>query len=475
MSLSVNIRAREDLVVRPKAVLLILSAAVFLASLDLFIVNVALSDIGRNLRVASLSNLSWVLNGYAIVYAAMLVPAGRLADRFGRKAGFLLGLTVFVAASLGCALSGDLVVLVVFRLLQAAGAALLTPTSLGLLLAATPADRRASAVRAWAASGSLAATFGPAAGGLLVQLSWRWIFLVNLPFGVLALVAALYLVPDSDHDRGLHLPDLLGGGVLIVAIGSLATGLVKAPEWGWKSVSTITAFGVSAFALSYFLFRSRRHPAPVVELSLLRHRSFAWSNMTALLFSAAFAGYLLSTVLYLEDIWHWSALRTGLGVAPGPLMVPIFAVLGHRLTSRFKVGNVTAAGNLMLALGVLLISTSIGPTNSYALDFLPGWLIGGVGVGLALPTIMSSATTGLAPHQASTGSAIVNMSRQIGAVLGISVLVAVLAVGDPIAAFQHAWWVVIGLCFAGAAAALGTTPPVADHTGSPRSAKRLKV
>ncbi|HUR52325.1 MAG TPA: MFS transporter [Mycobacteriales bacterium] len=444
--------------VRPKAVLVVLSAAAFMASLDLFIVNVALSDIGRDLGRGSLSDLSWVLNGYAIIYAALLVPAGRLADRFGRKSGFLLGLAVFVLASLGCALSGDLEVLVAFRLLQAAGAALLTPTSLGLLLAATPADRRASAVRAWAASGSLAAALGPVVGGLLVEASWRWIFLVNLPFGLAAVVAAYLLVPDSDHDRGLLLPDLLGGLVLIVSVGALATGLVKAPDWGWGSASTLGALVLSAVALTAFLLRSARHPVPVVELRLLKHSSFAWSNVTALLFSAAFAANLLSFVLWMEGVWHWSALRTGLGVAPGPLMVPVFAAIGHRLTQRFKVGHVTAAGSLLLGVGVVMILSSIGPTPSYAGDFLPGWLVGGIGVGLALPTVLSSATTGLAPHQASTGSAIVNMSRQIGAVLGISVLVAVLAVGDPVAAFRHAWWVITGLAVAGAIAALHTTP-----------------
>jgi EmrB/QacA subfamily drug resistance transporter len=458
MSLDTLVRDRAVSVVRPRAVLVILSAAAFMASLDLFIVNVALSDIGHDLGSGSLSDLSWVLNGYAIIYAALLVPAGRLADRFGRKSGFLLGLAVFVLASLGCALSGDLEVLVAFRLLQAAGAALLTPTSLGLLLAATPAEKRASAVRAWAASGSLAAALGPVVGGLLVEASWRWIFLVNLPFGLAALVAAFLLVPDSDHDRGLLLPDLLGGLILIVSIGTLATGLVKAPEWGWSSGSTIGALLLSAVALVGFLLRSHRHPVPVVDLGLLKHRSFAWSNATALLFSAAFAANLLSFVLWMEGVWHWSALRTGLGVAPGPLMVPVFAAIGHRLTSRFKVGQVTAAGSLLLGAGVVLVLTSISPTPSYAADFLPGWLIGGIGVGLALPTILSSATADLAPHQASTGSAIVNMSRQIGAVLGISVLVAVLALGGPISAFRHAWWVVVGLAVAGAVTAVRTTP-----------------
>ncbi|MDX6267377.1 MAG: hypothetical protein QOD70_2117 [Frankiales bacterium] len=442
---------------RPRGVLLVLSAAAFMASLDLFIVNVALDDIGRSVRSGSLSDLSWVLNAYAIVYAALLVPAGRLADRFGRKSGFLLGLAVFVLASLGCAAAQGLWVLVAFRALQAAGAALLTPTSLGLLLAATPDADKARAVRAWAASGSLAAALGPVVDGLLVEASWRWVFLVNLPFGLAALVAAIAIVPDSDHDRGVELPDLLGGAVLIGGIGALATGLVKAPEWGWGSGSTGLTLALAALALGAFLLRCRVHPVPIVNLSLMRHRTFAWSNATAVLFSAAFAANLLAVVLWCEQAWGWSALRTGLAVAPGPLMVPIFAAVGHRLTAKVPVGVVTAAGSLLLGIGSVLLLTSVSTDASYATDLLPGWLVGGVGVGLALPTILSSATTGLAPAQAATGSAIVNMGRQVGAVLGISVLVAVLA-GGTTTDFRHAWWVVAGISLAGAVTALRTSP-----------------
>src|SRR3954451_18452231 len=168
---------------RPGAVLAVLSAAAFMASLDLFIVNVAFDDIRADFGRASLADLSWVLNSYAITYAALLVPLGRLADRYGRKGGFLLGLAVFTIASGACALSPGLWWLVGLRALQAAGAAALTPTSLGLLLASTPADRRARAVRIWAASGGLAAAAGPVVGGLLVNASWRWVFLVNIPVG----------------------------------------------------------------------------------------------------------------------------------------------------------------------------------------------------------------------------------------------------------------------------------------------------
>src|SRR4051812_25316371 len=168
-----------------------------MASLDLFIVNVAFPDIARDFPGSSLGDLSWILSGYAVLYAALLVPLGRLADRYGRLNGFLAGLLLFTIASAACAASQDLWSLVAFRGLQAVGAAALTPTSLGLLLAATPGEGKVRSVRIWAATGALAAALGPVVGGLLVQASWRWVFIVNLPVGLLGLWAARRYVPDS--------------------------------------------------------------------------------------------------------------------------------------------------------------------------------------------------------------------------------------------------------------------------------------
>ncbi|MCW2622777.1 MAG: transporter, partial [Frankiales bacterium] len=287
---------------RPGAVLVVLSSAAFLASLDVFIVNVALHDIGTEIGAGRpLADLSWILNAYAIVYAALLVPAGRLADRFSRKDGFLLGLGIFVLASLGCALSGGLWTLVGFRLLQAVGAALLTPTSLGLLLTATPPESRARAVRIWAATGALAAASGPVVGGLLLGASWRWIFLINVPLGLAALVAAARVVPRSEPVTDLRMPDLLGGAVLALSIGSLSLALVRAPEWGWGSGPTVLGFAVAGAALAWFLVRCARHDVPVVDLNLLRTTSFVWANAACVLFAIAFAANLLALVLWLQE------------------------------------------------------------------------------------------------------------------------------------------------------------------------------
>jgi EmrB/QacA subfamily drug resistance transporter len=448
---------------RPGLVLAVLSAAAFLASLDLFIVNVALPEIGRAFDGAQLSDLSWVLNGYAVLYAALLIPLGRLADRYGRKAGFLGGLGLFVAASAACAASTGLWELVAFRAVQAVGAAALTPASLGLLLTATPLEKRVRAVRIWAASGAVAAALGPAVGGLLVQASWRWAFLINIPVGLIALAMAARVVPASRDAGVTRLPDLTGAAVITIAIGALALGLVKGPDWGWGSASVLAAFAVAAVGLAAFAYRSTHHPSPVIEPSLLRVRTFAWSNLTAIAFSTAFAAVLLTFVLWTQQVWGYSALRTGLAIAPGPLLVPVFAAVGQRLAHRgVPAGRIAAAGCGLLAIGTALVVARVGADPSYASDLLPGWLVGGMGVGLALPTILSSATADLPRAHAATGSAVVTMSRQLGTVLGVSLLVAIL--GRPTtypathAAFQHAWWATSAVLVVAAVTALGITP-----------------
>lgn len=463
----------------PAAVLSVLSLAAFMASLDLFIVNVAFRAIGRDFGGTSLSNLSWVLNAYAIIYAALLVPLGRLADKYGRKAGFLLGLAVFTVASAACAAAPGLWVLVGFRTLQAAGAALLTPTSLGLLLHAMPAERRARAVRVWAATGALAAAAGPVVGGLLVAGSWRWVFLVNVPIGLTALAFAARVVPESRDPHPGPIPDLPGAGLLALAVGALALGLVEAPSWGWLSPRTWGAILLAAACLAGFWRRSLHHESPVVEPALLRVRAVAWSNATALVFGVAFAGNLLVNILWMQQVWHYTALRTGLGVAPGPLMVPVFAAVAQSVAHRVPVGRIAAAGCILLGTGLALSVLLLGPEPAYLAELLPCSIIGGAGVGLGLPTILSAATTDLPPARAATGSAVVNMSRQVGTVLGVSVLVALL--GSPVGytavhgAFDHVRWAMVLACALAATTAIGMTPRSRAATAPPKAAPTLTL
>jgi EmrB/QacA subfamily drug resistance transporter len=448
---------------RPNLILAVLSAASFMAALDVFIVNVAFADIAHDFHGESLSNMSWVLNGYTILYAALLVPLGRLADRYGRKAGFLGGLALFTAASLACAASSGLWMLVAFRALQAVGAAALTPTSLGLLLASTPVERRVRAVRIWAATGALASASGPVFGGLLVEASWRWVFIVNVPVGIAAFVVAKRSVPDSRDPSVTRVPDLLGAVELAVAIGALALGLVKGAAWGWSSAATVGSLALAVIGVIAFWHRSQHHPSPIVEPELLKVRAFAWANATGLLFSVAFAASLLGFILWTQEVWGYSALRTGLAVAPGPLMVPIFAAVGQRLHTRVSAGHLTAVGCALLGVGNVMVLTSVGAAPNYATEMLPGWIVGGIGVGLALPTILSAATADLPPARMATGSAVVNMSRQIGMTLGVTILIAILGTQVGYSGLHHVFtiaWIAMGIAAAlGAIAALGMNPP----------------
>ncbi len=441
----------------PAQVLVIVCAGVVLASLDLFIVNVALPGIARSLGDHRLGDLSWVLNGYAIVYASLLVLAGRLADRHRRKYGFLLGVAVFTAASAACGASASVGMLVGFRLVQAAGAALLTPTSLSLVLASYPAQRRAPAVRAWTATGGVAAALGPVAGGLLVAVSWRWVFLVNVPVGLAALVAGWFRLPDAPG-HPVPRPDALGAVLATAGVAALTLGLVQGGDWGWGSPRIVSVLAASAVLLILFALHCARHRNPLVDPALFRARGFTGAAVVMFAFSAAFGAMLLSIVLWAQQDWDWSALKTGLAVAPGPAMVPLFSfAVAGRLIARFGAAAVVACGSVVLAAGVAWWALAVGLGPDYPGGILGGMLLTGAGVGLTLPTLMATAAGSLPAHAFATGSAVVNMIRQVGMAIGVAVLVAVLGAADTdagkLAAFHRSWWTIVVIALAGAAAA----------------------
>jgi len=446
----------------PAQVLIIVCAGVVLASLDLFIVNVALPSIARDFHQSGLSGLSWVLNAYAIVYASLLVLFGRFADRYRRDYGFLLGVAVFTLASAACAAATSVGMLVAFRIVQAAGAALVTPTSLGLVLASYPAERRSGAVRAWTATGGLAAALGPVVGGLLVAASWRWVFLVNVPIGLAALAVGWRMLPNLPG-HPIPRPDAPGAALITAGVGLLTFGLVKGGDWGWGSAPTIATLAGSLILLALFVLRCVRHHNPLIEPALFRARPFSGASAVALLFSTAFGAMLLSVVLWEQNVWGWSALRTGLAIAPGPLMVPLFSFLvAGRLIARFGAAVVITLGSVVFAAGLAWWALAIGLRPDYPGGVLTGMLLTGIGVGLTMPTFMATAAAALPPASFATGSAAVNMIRQIGLAVGVALLIAVL--GTPhspaasLTAFRHGWWVAAGLAVAGLIPALGLLP-----------------
>jgi MFS family permease len=341
--------------------------------------------------------------------------------------------------------------------LQAAGGAILMPTSLALLLAEFPPKQRALAVAVWSATGAVAAAAGPPVGGLLVLASWRWVFLVNLPIGLVTAVIAARLLSESRDPDGKAFPDLAGAALLVLASSALMLAIVQGQSWGWTSVRVLGLLVGSAILTAAFLYQSLRHGAPVLELGLFRSRAFSAANIASTFFFAAFGAMLLSNVLFLTRAWHEDILTAGLQISPGPLMAAAFAVPGSILSGRYGQRAIASIGALLFASGGVWWLTHVGLEPHYATEVLPGMLLGGAGVGLVIPTLASAVAASLPPARFATGSAIYGMTRQFGIALGVAVLIAVLGTpreAEILGSFRTGWEVMAGLAFASAIAAV---------------------
>ena len=445
----------------PGIVLATLTLANVMSAMDLFIVNVALRTIGSDLH-KPLSDVAWVLTAYALLFGALLVPAGRFSDRYGRKNVFMLGLAIFTIASLACAVSPDLWVLNASRSVQAVGAAMLIPSSLGLVLTTMPPERVKRSVRIWAVSAAAAGAIGPVVGGLLTSLSWRWIFLINLPIGIAAFAVAWKMIPNVRHDRSTKMPDPIGTVMVILTIGAISLGLLNGHTWGWGSGRIIASWVVAVVAAVGFLISTRRAAVPVIEPQMFRSRVFSTANVSIVIGSAILGMQLLALSLFLQQAWHWSTTETGLAIAPGPVAILMSAVVAQKLNEKLPVGMVVAFGFGIIAAGqVMMLLLLKGGGHSYAADILPAWLLIGVGFGFSMPTIIGSATHDLPAKSSATGSAVINSGRQVGGVFGTAILFVILGnaatTGDP-TRYYHLWWVAVAACAAAALTSLGLTP-----------------
>ena len=439
-------------VATPNQVLAIVCVGICLANLDLFIVNVGLPNIAQDFRGASLEDLSWILNAYAIAYAALLVFFGRLAERHSRELSFLLGVGLFTAASAACAVAGNIEALIGFRVAQAAGAALMTPTSLGLLLASFPPDRRAWAVRTWTAIGGLAAALGPLVGGVLVTISWRWIFIVNVPIGLAAILIGWWKLPKvSGHD--VPRPSPWAALLVTCGIAALTFAIVKANDWGWASRGIVLGFAAAILLLALFVWHCVRAKNPFVDPALFKVRPFTGAALVMAPYSAAFGAMLLSSALWQQTAWGWSALKTGLAIAPGPLMVPLTSLLfAGRLIARFGAAPVIAAGVAFFTAGLVFWATQIGAEPSM-LTVIAGLVPIGIGVGLTFPTLMGVSAGALPPSSFATGSGVINMIRQASLAIGVAIFVAIIgtpvSMAERIAAFHRGWWIMAAITLIG--------------------------
>lgn len=436
---------------RPGATVLVVSIAAFLASLDLFIVNIAFPDIRRAFHSADLGSMSWILNGYTLVFAAFMNPAGRLGDRYGHRRIFLWGLAVFMLASPACGLADSFAMLIASRVVQAIGAAMLMPSSLALLLAAVPASRRAVAVSTWSAVAAMAAALGPPVGGLLVEISWRWIFFVNLPLGLLALAAAPWILAKTST-TGVGIPDLFGALSLVLGVGALVWALIELPVAGWAATKVIVAAVGAAGAMALAVWRSLRHPSPALDLAAVRVLPMWSSCLALLLFAAAFAAMLLGSVMLLTTVWGKAPDEAGWCLSPGPAVVVVVSLtLAGRLIDRMGVGTVAALGAGLYVVGIVIWLCRISAEPNYVADFLPGQVFTGAGVGLVMPSLSAVSGLALPSHRWGAGSALTNTARQLGTVLGTAVLTMIYQPGIDLAAIRRGWGFVVA---AAAAAAL---------------------
>ena len=403
------------------------SVAVFLVSIDATVLFAAFSALRHSFAGATAADLSWVINAYTVVYAALLVPAGRLADTHGRRRMFMLGLGLFLLASLACGLAPGVGTLVTARAFQAAGAAMLTPASLSIVLAAFPQDRRAVAVSLWGAVSGLAAAVGPSLGSWLVDaMGWRWAFFINLPPALWSLWRArTRLAPDAapSSQRGI---DGVGVLLLISGVGALTWGVVHLESRAWHSSHVIGAVAAGLALLGAFVAWARRHPEPAVDLRLFANPTYRAVNLATLVFGTAFAMMFFGFFFFMTGIWHYSLPLAGLAMTPGPLMVVPTAMLAGRVAARAGHRPVLIAGCLLVAAGGLWQAHVPGLEPAYLTHWLPSQLMTGVGVGLALPSMAGAAVSSLGSSHFGVGSAVNQAIRQFGSVLGVAVTVVLL-------------------------------------------------
>jgi EmrB/QacA subfamily drug resistance transporter len=412
----------------PWAVLLVLCMGFFMILLDTTIVNIAIPSIISDLR-STLDQILWVLNAYILVYAVLLITAGRLGDLFGPRNLFALGLAIFILASALCGVAQSTDQLIAARVLQGLGGALLTPQTLAIIVTIFPAERRGAAFGVWGGVAGLAAVAGPVLGGIIVtNLSWRWVFFVNVPIGVAALFATFLIVPDIRPGRR-HRLDLVGVALASAGLFAITFGLIEGQryDWGvitgWLTIPGILAAGV--LLLAAFLIWESRQAEPLLPLSIFRDRNFSVMNWVSFAVAFGMLGLFLPLTIYLQSVRGMSALEAGLTILPMPLVAMPLAPLAGRLSDRFGGKYVLMFGTGLFALGMGWVDLAAGPASTWR-DFLPGLVLAGVGMGCTFAPMVTVAMQSIQPQMAGAASGMLNTTRQLGGVLGSAVVGAVL-------------------------------------------------
>ncbi|HEX3291822.1 MAG TPA: MFS transporter [Gaiella sp.] len=396
----------------------------FMIMLDNTVVNVALPSIQRDLGVG-LSELEWIVSGYALTFAALMLIGGKLADAYGRRLVFVLGIVVFTLASLFCGLatSGDM--LIAARVLQGAGAAMMNPATLSIIAATFPPRQRGTAIGIWAGVSALALAIGPLIGGLLTEhASWNWIFFVNVPVGILGVVASFLLIDESrdpTHER-LDIPGLATSALGLFA---LTYGLIEANTYGWGSPRIIGAFAVAAVALAGFVLLERHQRAPMLDLTLFRNRTYVGANLAVLLVSLAMFGVFFFVSLFMQNILGYSAVEAGASFLPMTILIILVAPIAGRISDRFGSRGLITGGMLLLSAQLLYFS-QLDPDATFW-TLLPGLVLGGIGMSMTMTPGAAAATRAVPVEKSGVGSAVLNAFRQVGGSTGIALMGAIVA------------------------------------------------
>ena len=430
------------------------SFGLFMIMLDNTVVNVALPAIQEDLG-ADLSQLQWIVTGYALSFAALMLIGGKLADAYGRRLIFVVGIVVFTGASLWCGLADSGEMLIAARVVQGAGAALMNPATLSIIAATFPPKQRGMAIGIWAGVSALALAIGPLVGGLLTeQLSWHWIFFVNVPVGALAIAASYLLITESKDEthESLDLPGLVTSALGLFA---LTYGLIEANEYGWTSARIVGSFVVAIVSLVGFVVIERRRRAPMLDLSLFRSGTYTGANVAMLLVALSMFGVFFFVSLYMQNVLGYSAVQAGAAFLPMTVLIILIAPIAGKLSDKHGSRGLMTVG--MVLLGVQLLYLSQLEADSGFWNLLPGFLVGGLGMALAMTPTAAAATRAVPVHKSGVGSAVLNAMRQVGGSIGIALMGAIVAgqtSGNPgiegfMAGFERALFVAALIAFAG--------------------------
>jgi EmrB/QacA subfamily drug resistance transporter len=429
MKTTVNIYAPiEKSVAEAWRVFTIVSIAIFMVSLDTTILYAGFNNILQSFPDSKATDLSWAMSGYSIIYAAMLIPAGGIADKYGRKRIFILGTLLFISASFACGASPSVFWLIVARVFQSIGACLLSPAALALVLEAFPKEKRAVAMGAWGAVGALAAALGPGIGSYIIDVAgWEWAFFINIPIGLWCIWQSTKQLSESVHPRKKIRLDWLGMLQLIVGVGAIAFGIVEMKTGKWPQTTLIGIILAGLLVLFSYIPWAKVNPEPLFDLSLFKNRTFLFANLAGITFAIAFSIMFFSFFFWMKNIWHYSQTVAGAAIMPGPLSVVLTALIAGRIASKIGHRPLLITGSLTYAISGLWYLLVPDANPNYIQDWLPGLLLNGISIGLVIPSLSAAAVHALPAKDYAVGSAINHAIRQVGTVIGVSLTVVFLA------------------------------------------------